>query len=391
MRNRRKTQNRTREMKLDDAAKESLQRVETPGKRWSAIQNTVKKAPRGSHARTTAAGTPDAGRAGSRQEDSGPAKTRASRWATPRRWRTTPDHHAGAQQGAGAGAGPTGEGRRARAPQAEGSGPAPRRRNLTAATKRQRTTRDSDTEAQGHGRRRRRPRRSASGLSGAGGRKVPIHSKPSKRKKGRSRAALPDSEMGGHPCRGTSMTPRPEGWHRGIMRRKSSPCRHNTLYCRTPSLRGTGAGTDGAPGVGPLLRGGRIGTVPILRVPRPARTNERPRRTERAGTGDGPGDEGAEKGAGVAWSESRWIMLPRARRPATGPTDASDPGRLSAADRAATASKEDRTAEGPAGQAWDRKGQRIRAGRWRSPSASRGALPFGPRRPGPSHERRVPG
>lgn len=179
------------------------------------------------------------------------------------------------------------------------------------------------------------------------------------------------------------MTPRPEGWHRGIMRRKSSPCRHNTLYCRTPSLRGTGAGTDGAPGVGPLLRGGRIGTVPILRVPRPARTNERPRRTERAGTGDGPGDEGAGERAGVAWSESRWITLPRARRPATGPTDASDPGRLSAADRAATVSKEDRTAEGPAGQAWDRKGRRIRAGRWRSPSASRGRSRSDPVDPGP--------
>jgi hypothetical protein len=251
--------------------------------------------------------------------------------------------------------------------------------------------RNSGKEAQGYGRRRRRPRRDAADLPGARGRNVPIRSKPSKRKKGRSRSALPGSEMCGHPCRGTSMAPRPEGWHRGIMRRKSSPCRHNTLYCRTPSLRGTGAGTDGAPGVGPLLRGGRIGTVPILSVPRPARTNERPRRTERAGTGDGPGDEGAGERAGVAWSESRWITLPRARRPATGPTDASDPGRLSAADRAATASKEDRTAEGPAGQAWDRKGQRIRAGRWRSPSASRGALPFGPRRPGPSHERRVPG
>lgn len=112
--------------KHDDVAKEPIQGLETQGRRWSAIQSTVKKAPRGPHARITAAGTPDAGRAGSRQENSGPAKKRASRRATPRRWRTTPDHHAGAQQGAGAGGG-TDRGRPA------GPSPASRRERTGAS------------------------------------------------------------------------------------------------------------------------------------------------------------------------------------------------------------------------------------------------------------------
>lgn len=83
------------------------------------------------------------------------------------------------------------------------------------------------------------------------------------------------------------------------MRCKSPPCRHNTLYCRTPSPRGKGAGKKGAPVSGPLRRGGRIGRVPILSVFRPGRFRKEDRTAEgAAGSAGADQDGGSGRGGG---------------------------------------------------------------------------------------------
>lgn len=172
----------------------------------------------------------------------------------------------------------------------------------------------------------RRPRRSVAGLSGAGSVKSASIRSPRKERRGGVGQPSPIHERADNR---SGACPRPHTPSAGIevLCDVALECRHNTLYCRHPSLRGSGVGEIDAPVSGPHLRGRRIRRVPILSVPCPGRFEREDGTAEGAAgsagveKGDGSGTDGGGERVGEGLRSRRGPRRPGSRMDGGSPDD----------------------------------------------------------------------